>query len=103
LLTVVGIEWEPFNHEAILEEKDTNIVMLLEAFDVSVESLNLLFLSDEIKLFNSSGEHFSVDFLRQIVAVLRSLKLQLLFDGLLVERTFVLTTLSTNPFEPIVF
>jgi hypothetical protein len=102
LLAVVGIKRVPLDLKSVLEEKDRNILMLLESFHVALDSGYILFLGYEVQLFDSSGQHFCIDFFWKIITVLGSLEFQLFVYGFLIELTLMLATLSADPFQPVV-
>ena len=102
LLRVVRIEGHAFDHETIGKEEDRHIVENLEAFDAWSDGLKSFLLCDEVKLFNTSLQDFSVDLTMDIRAVRGSLKLQLFFDGISIELTLALTSVATDPLETVI-
>ena len=102
LLAVVGIKRVPLDLKSVLEEKDRNILMLLESFHVALDSGYILFLSYEVQLFDSSGQHFCIDFFWKIITVLGSLEFQLFVYSFLIELALMLAIISTYPFQPVV-
>ena len=102
LFAVVRIEREALNHQSILKEIYIYIVMCLEAFHVAFDGDQSLLFSNKVQLFNSSGQHFRVDFFWQIVAIRRAIEFELLLQSFLVEGAFSLAAFATNPFQAVV-
>ena len=102
MLTVIGVEGEAFDHQSVLEKVDADIVELLEALHVALQGDHALLFGDEVQLFNSPGEDFSIDFLGEVVAEGRTGKFQLFLQGSIVELALRLM-LPAHPLQPVVF
>lgn len=87
---VVRLEGKAFDNESILEEEDLDLSQLDKLIHAIFVLLDSGFLCDKIELFDSFGEDFSVNFLRQGVSVLRALVFKFFIYRLFVEVTFIL-------------
>jgi hypothetical protein len=61
-----------------------------------------LLFGNEIQLFNSASQHFSVDFLREIVTVGWTLEVQFIVDRFAVKLAFTLAAIAAHPLKSVV-